>query len=585
MFHNSDYYSASVQRISQLRAFWSDIKNKIGAGIVLQTLLLLAGFVWFRKTISTVLFPPEQVYHSAFFTLSALFEIKIFLVFLLLGLLDLFSHKRLDWQTLSFGRPHIIFLCIIAFPIVWELSLYDVNIYYDQIHFLDRMLLILAAVLIFRHPLFAVLFICLAFLNLHQFAYPFGEYLTTGIRPSYDILCLFSVFLFLRLIFPLNTLLFFVLAITIHASNYFIPGAAKLEISPSFYEWLLFNRLDNFVISAYLNGWAGFLSEPQILSVAQAVKPFNFPLQFFTLTLQVGALFLLYSRRISLLFFIGFEILHLGIFLFSGVFFWTWIIVNLSFIYLIKYAPPATLEFFYNKKSFLLSIGVILLSPNYYMPIALGWFDTNFNTIYDLYVQTESGQRFKINRNEMSPYDAIFTQNRLYAIDSSQTLSHTYGTFNREIFNFSNAVYLNSLSGVDGKTQHKRLNTEINSSGAQDDSFSIYQKLLQAKTPREADNLLETFGISQFNPVRRYVFEHFLTNYFRNLNRREHKKYFFSRMGAPYHIYDLTGTKYTPHDKIVKLEAYRTHYFYDGEQIHSFEKEKLMQITIDGNKE
>ena len=87
--------------------------------------------------------------------------------------------------------------------------------------------------------------------------------------------------------------------------------------------------------TSYINGWLGFIDEKTAIYFAGIIDPQSVIAQVITLLIHLGSIFLLYNKRITLLLFLGFELLHLGIFFASGIFFWKSIMdFNQSWFYL-----------------------------------------------------------------------------------------------------------------------------------------------------------------------------------------------------------------------------------------------------------
>ena len=118
------------------------------------------------------------------------------------------------------------------------------------------------------------------------------------------------------------------------------------------------------------------------------------PILVGTLALQLGALFMCYRRNLTLEWLLGYELLHIGIFLMSGICFWKWILLNIGLIILMKKLDENCLRTVFSRKYFILSLIVILCSPLYFKPVWLAWFDTKFNNYYRVEVIGESGSAY-----------------------------------------------------------------------------------------------------------------------------------------------------------------------------------------------
>jgi hypothetical protein len=547
----------------------------ISIGILLVAYFVLHDVVFMSvvKNVQLSMFSESFSYFS-----SSLMNMPTMLLFLLFTLFFTVNFKKFQWDNFENSKTIKVFVLILAGAIFWEQGFYDYNFYLDSNIVLDKLILITFFALIFYNPVFIFLFLFQSLLIWQSNMSPLGSFHWTDIRPAYEILMLFVAFMIVKRFRDVHTNIFILLAITLHASNYFIPGIAKIEISPNGYEWTFLNNLNNLFISSYVNGWLGFLNEELIMSIAQLLDKTEVLVTVGTMIIQLGALFLLYTKRISIAFFIGFELLHLGIFFASGIFFWAWIIVNLGFIYLVKKLPKESLGFLYSRQSFGVFIVVVLLSPLVYKPVALGWWDVRVNTIYDFYATTSEGEKLKINRNDFSPYDTIFTQNRFYYIDKDKTLSNTYGCINRD-----EMLYGNFFTTLINYVAKPILGRE--SSIYTNNSYELYSSIENAKNLNEIKSLLDRYGFHSYDAKKEENLQNFIKTYFQNYNKVEQKHSWYHKLGAPYHIYDLSAKRLQGEEKINKVEVYKTNTWWNKEEakIVKFGEEKVMEVDIETN--
>lgn len=486
------------------------------------------------------------------------------------------NFKKLQWDYFENSKKIKVFILILAGAIFWEQGFYDYNFYLDSNIVLDKLILLTFFALIFYNPVFLFLFLFQSLLIWKSNMTPLGSFHWTDIRPAYEILMLFVVFMMVKRFRDVHTNIFILLAITLHAANYFITGIAKVEISPNYYEWTFLNELNNLFISSFVNGWLGFLSEEFIISIAQVLDKIEVLVTVGTMILQLGALFLLYKRRISIAFFIGFEMLHLGIFFASGIFFWAWIIVNLGFVYLVKKLPRESLEFLYSKQTFGVFVAVVLLSPLYYKPIALGWWDTNITTTYDFYATTSNGETRRLNRNDFSPYDQIFTQNRFHYLNNGKYIAHTWNNLNRDEMLYS-SLFTTLINHIAKPILGEQ------PSQYQNDSYKLYQKLEEARSVDDVKNITQQYGINYFDEEKKENLREFVKTYFENYNKVEQKHSWYHKLGAPYHIYDLSAKRLQGGEKIKKVEVYKTNTWWNKQEgkIARYGELKVLNVEIE----
>ena len=492
----------------------------------------------------------------------------------LLAILILFNTHKHSWEKYENFKIIRGFILIVAGTIFWEQFFLDYNYFHDSNMLFEKLILVLSIFLIYFSPSWVVVFLIQSLLIWQSHQAPLGSFHLTDIRPVFEIITMFITFQIVRLFKCIHTNIFIFLVLTLHASNYFVPGVVKIEISPNGWEWTFLNELNNLFISSYINGWLGFLDEKFIILFANIIDKTEIMAQVVTLLIHLGSFFLLFKKRITFILFLGFELLHIGIFFASGIFFWAWILINLGFIYLIKQLPKESLAFLYSKKSVFTFCIIVLLSPIFYQPTPLGWWDSNINTVYDFVVTTKDGNKFKINKNDFGPYDLIFTQNRFYYASNEKILNNTYGVIQRDekILSKSTFTILNKIvKPFFGRSPKEFPN----------DTFFVYSQLQKAKNLGEVKALINRFGKNFFNEAKKQTLENFIRQYFKNLNSVENKHSWYTKLGAPYHIYDFGEKRFDGKKSVVKVFKYNTWWNKNERKIIRYSNEKIMDINVE----
>lgn len=486
--------------------------------------------------------------------------------------------KNFSWSYIEYSSTFRKFILIVAGILLWEHLFLEYNFYTNSNLVLEKISLLFFFILLFFNPLYLCLFLLQNFIIWQSNQSVLGGFHLTDIRPVYQILTLFLSFLVVNRFRVVHSSIFILLGLSLHASNYFIPGISKIEISPNGWEWVFLNQLSNLFISSYENGWLGFLSEKTILGIAETINKTELLLSFASIFIEIGAIFLLIKKRISYLIFIGFQFLHLGIFFASGIFFWSWILLNFGFLFLIHKLTKESLDILYTKQNLKIFLVLVFLSPLIYQPIALGWWDTRLNTVYDFIATKESGETIKLNRNDFAPYDIIFSQNRFYYTSNEKTLNGTYGSIQRNQKKYTKSFYsiLNDvIKPLSGRKQKIYKN----------DSFFIFNELEQAKDLTEIKKLIDNYGINSYNENLKLKLEHFIKTYIKNLNNTNEKNNWFNKLGAPYHIYDLSENRSDGNEDIVNIKIYKTNIWWnkDNNEIIRFGKQLISDIYVEEN--
>lgn len=497
---------------------------------------------------------------------------------ILLLLVLIFKNNKWQWENFENDKIVKFFILVISGTILWEQFFLDYNYFHDRSLIIEKIILGISFILIFLNPSYVIVFLTqsLFIWQFHQI--PLGGFHLTDIRPVFEILTMFISFCIVKKRIHTHSDIFFLLALSLHASNYFVPGIAKIEISPNIWEWTFLNELNNLFISSYVNGWLGFLNEETILWIAKLIDKTEIFAQFVTLLIHLGSFFLLFKKRITLILFLGFELLHFGIFLASGIFFWAWILINLGFIYLMKRLPEDSIAFLYAKKTIVVFCTLVVLSPLVYQPTPLGWWDSRVNTIYDFIVTTEDGNKFKLNKNDFGPYDLLFTQNRFYYASDEKVLNNTYGVIQRDGKALSRIVYTlfnKFIKPVYGQSTKEFPN----------DSYIVYDQLQKAKNLDEVKQIIHHYGKNYFDKQKKQKLENFIKKYVINLNTVDKKHAWYTKLGAPYHIYDLSEKRFQGKKNIVRIEVnkYNTWWNKDQGQIVRYGEKKIMDINVEEN--
>lgn len=497
---------------------------------------------------------------------------------IIIACIVLFSPKKLPWDNYENYTVVRGFILVVSGTIFWEQFFLDYNYFHNSSMAIEKLLLLFSFLLIYINPSWVVVFLTQSILIWQSHQEPLGGFHLTDIRPVFEILTLFVSFQMSQKFKKIHTNVFILLALTLHASNYFVPGIVKLEISPNGWEWTILNELNNLFISSYVNGWFGFLDEKVALFIAGIIDQTEVIAQVITLLIHLGSIVLLFRKRITFLMFLAFELLHLGIFFASGIFFWAWILINLGFIYLMKGLPEDSIAFLYAKKTVAVFCALVVLSPLVYQPTPLGWWDSRVNTIYDFIVTTEDGNKFKLNKNDFGPYDLLFTQNRFYYASDEKVLNNTYGVIQRDEKALSRIVYtlFNKLiKPVYGQSSKEFPN----------DSYIVYDQLQKAKNLDEVKQIIHHYGKNYFDKQKKQKLENFIKQYVTNLNTVDKKHAWYTKLGAPYHIYDLSEKRFQGEKNIVRIEVnkYNTWWNKDQGQIVRYGEKKIMDINVEEN--
>ena len=446
-------------KIIQENKWLTWVHQLINFRLVAQSVLLISTFVLLKRIVTRgTLDMPQRLrkalpdspadslipYEEWTMFGSALLDPRYFIVFAVFTSASFMFCRSISWS--AYGRMTRVFVCFAVAIMTWINFSYGYNLYVDQAHILDRVLILSLCIATFLYPAFIAPFICVALLSVSQFAYPLGGHSLTGAQMPLDVMFLFSAFhlnmigkqvlsrltIFVRtwrrrsgrigarcfsyalsrprwLLVGLNGRLFFFVLLCMVGSAYLIPALHKIEISPSGTEWLLQNSLDRHVAGSVLRDNHFFFSEGGGETALILAQKFGRFLVIVTMIIEISALLIVVNRRLSFLILMLLAFLHIGICTLSGIFFWKWALLDLLLAGLIltREARPV-----FTRQAFALSIVLMLSATLHFSPIALGWFDTSLIKTYRLIVTTDEGDEFVISGSSMKPYESYFSSER-----------------------------------------------------------------------------------------------------------------------------------------------------------------------------
>ena len=368
-------------------------------------------------------------YSQPFIVAQALGTSRFVLPFAVIVAPLLVRRRAFSWSGLDGGLTTRIVVCASTLVLAWSFSTYDTNAYFGQAHVADRILLVLLAIGAFYVPVLVLPFAALATLLASQFGYPLGGYTWIDKIPLLHVLVVFTAFLVCRSVLNLSLRLFPIFATAVLAGPYLVSGIAKIGAG-----WLTGNDFGNLFVSSHLNGWLPDLSTPTVASIARLLGDLSPVLSVMTLMVEVAAVAILLRRPVGVVILSALILLHVVIFVSTGIFFWKWLILDTALTTAFLMEPR---HFVWRVTSrqralvFGVALGQVLVVQD---PTPLVWRDTNLAEVYELEAVAADGRRAPVGRGAMEPYDVIFAQNRFQFLDREPSLVGTYGsTTDREL--------------------------------------------------------------------------------------------------------------------------------------------------------
>ena len=466
---------------------------------------------------------PESVYRQPLIFFGLFFHDWTRVLGVVLCCVPIVFSPQSRWSEMVEFKAIRPVVMMTAFAVTWAFSTYSYNFFYDQSHLFDRSLLIILFGLTLWRPCWFPLFLLTAVTIVSQFEHPMPGYSWTDKILPVRVLFLFCSYLAVCRLFDSQTAVraFFLVLFAMTGAHYFVPGWGKVEM-----EWWNYGHVYHIVAATWANGWLGFLSEPEIICVID-VAAFLDPLVVgFTLLVEVGSLIFLFHRRIAVGLVLGWLLLHVGIFVFSGICFWKWVLLDLAILLSLREMSPATSRWlFCLKRALACAALMLILSFVVTRPVKLAWYDTRLTHTHHFVGTGISGTRYDVGKFFMAPYDLQLAQNRLRFFADQNLIVRTFGT-----------------------TQNSKLAAE----------------LLKSPSELKLEELVEWDRIDQHDPAAVATFDRFVTTYFRNVNSQLSLKTWHFPAAAPQHIWTMpTGHQFDCREPLEQFAVHLTTTMYD----------------------
>jgi hypothetical protein len=206
----------------------------------------------------------------------------------------------------------------------------------------------------------------------------------------------------------LDALVIFVIGIQL--SNYFWSGIAKVALNGGPLAWLLENRTDVLMDVAAYAGYVTIGYGFPFSEVArQAFYKWLLVLNFAPLFLQFACLLAFWRRRFLIAFMILFELHHLVIFLITGLFFVHWIILNTALAFALSKINRERIPFGVGVAALI----ICLCAKSFFFVAKLGWYDSRSVNHTRFYAIAENGREAEVPSNFFGPVSLTVGQMRI----------------------------------------------------------------------------------------------------------------------------------------------------------------------------
>ena len=443
------------------------------------------------------------------------------------------------WGELAGGASLRWFVVGVTGVAAWALSCYARNLYLDQLHVADRLLVVALWLAIAWRPAFVLPFAVAATAVAGQFVVPLGFISWTEMGVVLRFPVLFGAFWIVRTVTRDRQSDVFIFAwCCLLAATYWTSGVGKLRVG-----WLTHPHVNLLLLGAYANGWLASLDPRAVERIARIIGTFAVPLMLFTLLVECGSLLMLWRRWSLVAFFLLATVFHLGAFAMTGIFFWKWILVDAMLLAYLLRGDRLTRLSIFRPALFALSVVIILASPWWVPSENLTWFDTPLT--YSLEIEGVEGQGAShvLPAGFFRPYSDAFVLGA-----SGATPPHP------------------KLTRGMGVTMDRLIATTLESARTPDSVFALEQSL----------------GTQRADSAATSAFDAFIRAYASNARcSRERDPWFLRVAGVPRHLWTLPLDAALPCGvPLERVRLYERTTFFDGDSLHVIRRLLLGEIIV-----
>ena len=493
---------------------------------------------------------PETAYNDPIIFLQTGLHLPLGRWFLpLLGLMIVISFLArpirdamlVSWQELHSGPLLRNFLICAAVPIVWRLTTYNYNFYWDHFHGFDRSLVLLCFLLFFIRPIFVAPLLLLALPMLLQFQFPLQGASWATASLGIRIQIFFLAYLGIAIVTKgriQNSQAFLSGILVIVAMHYWPSGWSKLESG-----WLIHDQIHFLLPAAKSAGWMASIPTSVVENITRTLSVIDLPLRFGAVLIEVSGLFILcFPRRSYGPILVSFVILHLGIVFMTGIFFWDWMLIECGFATLWLFHPDCKKYPALSNGARLCSIGLIASSSVWYQAPTLFWFDARASYSYEFKARSSDGREWQLPKHFFSPHNYEIRLQKLgYLTETHPIFDVTYGATNLET--------------------SKKLGELIQTN-----------EILEAETK---------YGSLEFDPERRDTFVTFVRRFIQNYNRNPLRHSWLRYVSSPENLQASLDSPAIQNTKpIEQIEIIQRLTFFDGRSIKEVRREPVLTIKI-----
>ncbi len=237
------------------------------------------------------------------------------------------------WSELEHGAVLRLLAAPMILFLAWQGSLQPFNVYADQLHLLDRGLVVaLAAASLWRPVLLVPFALQFRLVSTHtEFPLHTTAWHNISELPVIVLLLIAAGHLLFVLTGRRATSVVVLGIGAALASHFFVPGKGKLLLG-----WLTANDVANLPLAAYTTGWLGHTDGSMAADMASVFDRFGPFVKVATLVLELGAVLAVARRQLLQPWLVGAIAFHVVTFLTTGFFFVGWILAEVGLLVILS---------------------------------------------------------------------------------------------------------------------------------------------------------------------------------------------------------------------------------------------------------
>lgn len=410
--------------------------------------------------------------------------------------------RRNRWSVVDASGVTRTAIFLVALVLGWTFSTLNTNLFLNQEHTLDRIVLIALTAAVLIHPAFVVLqLVCLlVFIAQLNFPLPEANWHYADKQLPIDALILFTAFLHVRLFFNAQRQVFVFCLLCFAAASYVEAAFLKLQLGSYPWSWIVHNDLSNITVAAYKNGgWLSGFSEQTVLGIASILERLRIPMSAGTIVFELAPLLVLSHPAATPWILAGLILLHVLILLASGIFFWKWILLHCVLIWYVRRLRTSWekqdrhqwIGGIYQWRMVALGVFLIIICRWLFFMTPFAWADTRMSNFFVIRGIGQSGATYRLEPRFFAPYDLTIQQSRFYYALNEPVLVGTFGTSDR--FDLAQALETATIDDLDSVRQRfGRLHFDENK--AERLRIFLQRSVMNATLRHKRDHWLHAFA-------------------------------------------------------------------------------------------